>query len=67
MYGRCKKCGKKLTDPESRLRGYGPECWEELVARIRVSMAEEEDRPIPGQMNLFDYIGEPEGKSKDGA
>lgn len=27
MYSRCQKCGKKLTDPESIKRGYGPECW----------------------------------------
>lgn len=58
MYGRCKKCGKKLTDPESRLRGYGPECWEELVARIRASIDDEENRPIPGQINLFEYMNQ---------
>ena len=57
MYGRCKKCGKRLTDPESRLRGYGPECWEELVAKIRASASEDEEKPIPGQISLFDYIG----------
>ena len=28
---RCIKCGKKLTDRTSRLRGYGPVCWEKLV------------------------------------
>lgn len=27
MYSKCQKCGKKLTDPESIKRGYGPECW----------------------------------------
>lgn len=26
MYTVCQKCGKKLTDPESMRRGYGPEC-----------------------------------------
>lgn len=25
MYSKCQKCGKKLTDPESIKRGYGPE------------------------------------------
>ena len=25
--GRCGKCGKMLTDPESLERGIGPECW----------------------------------------
>lgn len=28
---RCIKCGKRLTDRTSRLRGYGPVCWERLV------------------------------------
>ena len=25
MFTKCQKCGKKLTDPESMARGYGPE------------------------------------------
>ena len=25
--GHCGKCGKSLTDPESRRRGIGPDCW----------------------------------------
>jgi len=25
----CGYCGRNLTDPESRLRGIGPDCWEE--------------------------------------
>lgn len=25
--GRCAKCGRKLTTPESIKRGFGPECW----------------------------------------
>ena len=25
--GRCGKCGRQLTDPESIQRGIGPECW----------------------------------------
>lgn len=28
---RCVKCGKKLTDSMSRLRGYGPVCWSRLM------------------------------------
>lgn len=30
MYTVCQKCGKKLTDPESMRRGYGPECWSQI-------------------------------------
>lgn len=28
--GRCGRCGRALTDPESIARGLGPECWEIL-------------------------------------
>jgi hypothetical protein len=27
LIGKCGYCGLKLTDPESRLRGIGPDCW----------------------------------------
>jgi hypothetical protein len=27
--GSCAYCGRSLTDPESRLRGIGPDCWED--------------------------------------
>lgn len=29
--GRCGKCGRTLTDPESIQRGIGPECWKGIV------------------------------------
>lgn len=25
--GKCGKCGRRLTDPESIQRGFGPKCW----------------------------------------
>jgi hypothetical protein len=28
--GHCKRCGRKLTDPKSVMRGYGPKCWEKM-------------------------------------
>lgn len=28
LIGACGYCGRKLTDPESRARGIGPDCWE---------------------------------------
>lgn len=31
MFTKCQKCGKKLTDPESMARGYGPECWSQIT------------------------------------
>jgi len=27
---RCRRCGKKLTKPESIWRGYGDVCWEKV-------------------------------------
>lgn len=38
MYSKCQKCGKKLTDPESIKRGYGPECWNSLTAHYYRSL-----------------------------
>lgn len=29
--GRCGKCGRKLTTPESIERGFGPECYKEAI------------------------------------
>lgn len=28
---KCVKCGKRLTDSMSKIRGYGPVCWNRLV------------------------------------
>ena len=28
--GRCGRCGRKLTSPESIERGFGPSCWEAI-------------------------------------
>jgi hypothetical protein len=28
----CRQCGKPLTDPVSKLRGIGPECWAHIVS-----------------------------------
>lgn len=39
----CKRCGKKLKDEESMIRGYGPKCWERV----------KEDR---NQINLFKEV-----------
>lgn len=25
--GRCCRCGRPISDPDSKLRGYGPDCW----------------------------------------
>lgn len=60
MYSRCQKCGKKLTDPESIKRGYGPECWGR-IPRIHISETEE-DEQIDGQMSIFDVLDEPPEK-----
>lgn len=28
--GKCARCGRKLTDPDSIIRGIGPECWTKI-------------------------------------
>lgn len=45
-----------LTDPESQLRGYGPECWEK-ISGICLSNIEnyQENSVLPGQMSIFDF------------
>lgn len=30
--GRCNRCGRSLSDPESKKRGIGPDCWAHLQA-----------------------------------
>lgn len=50
---KCKNCGRKLTDPESIGRGYGPQCW----AEVKGDSAQDEDIQIPGQMDIFDFLG----------
>lgn len=60
MYSKCQKCGRKLTDPESIKRGYGPECWGRILG-IHISETEE-DEQIDGQMSIFDVLDEPPEK-----
>lgn len=36
MYSKCQKCGRKLTDPESIERGYGPECWGSILPHYSI-------------------------------
>lgn len=59
MYSKCQRCGRKLTDPESIQRGYGPECWAELTGHyssvIKEGSSSGDVDQIPGQMNVFDY------------
>lgn len=56
MYSSCQKCGKRLTDPESMKRGYGPECWAKISGEKQVKNSfPEHDYDVPGQMNIFDF------------
>ena len=36
---RCFKCGRSITDPESRVRGVGPECFDSLAIEHRNHVA----------------------------
>lgn len=60
MYIKCQKCGKKLTDPESQRRGYGPECWEKISGISSKASKYDglpDDYEVPGQMSIFDPEG----------
>ena len=65
MYSKCQRCGRKLTDPESMIRGYGPECWADIVNIVREQLHPREDEPIPGQMTIFDLIGGEDDNNKE--
>lgn len=53
---RCKRCGRLLVNQESVEQGYGCQC-------IKKAKQEEIDKqPIDGQMELFDFFKESEGK-----
>ena len=65
MYSKCQRCGRKLTDPESMVRGYGPECWADIVNIVREQMHPQEDEPIPGQMTIFELIGGEDDNGKE--
>lgn len=45
---RCKRCGRLLTSTKAVQEGYGESC------RCKVDREEQERKPIPGQMTLFD-------------
>lgn len=47
---RCKRCGRLLTSAEAVERGYGCRCAQ------KTRMEEEEKQPIPGQMNLSEFL-----------
>lgn len=43
----CKRCGGELTSRESRLRGYGPDCWQ--AVQLDVMARRLRDQPMsPG-------------------
>ncbi len=33
VLGHCRQCGRELTDIASAERGYGPQCWKQVVER----------------------------------
>ena len=53
---RCKRCGRLLTSKKAISDGYGENC------RCKVRKEENEKAPIPGQMNIEDYLDNVEDK-----
>lgn len=60
-----RNAGKKLTDPESIKRGYGPECWNSLTAHYYRSPVDWENYRVPGQMTIEDFLGGLKDGEKD--
>lgn len=63
-------CGRRLTDPVSRSRGYGPECWlavhPELASpsrRRRLALAVPKPRVPAGLIEGQEVLFETEGVS----
>ena len=57
---RCLRCGRLLTSEEAVENGYGCRCMELAKHEKR------EKEPIPGQMDIFDYLGgNDNGRSSD--
>lgn len=71
MTGRCIMCGRRLKDPESRARGYGPKCWRAHLASLGLLTTGRRKRKkgtvkpgemdqIPGQMSIYDFLEIPD-------
>lgn len=65
---RCRMCGRKITDPESMQRGFGPQCWEQMHPAYSAADTEEIVM-IPGQMELEDWLrgGDEVGRQEEQA
>lgn len=43
--GKCRNCGRPLTDPESLARGYGPLCFAKLFPHLTANESLEVEEP----------------------
>lgn len=61
---RCRMCGKRITNPESLKRGFGPVCWAELHPQQVTKAADDEPEiiQIPGQIDIEDWLRDCDGK-----
>ena len=66
VYSRCRKCGRKLTDPDSRARGFGPECWQSISGQSAAGADPDEREPIEGQISIYDYMEDMENEEQNG-
>jgi hypothetical protein len=44
----CKRCGRSLSDPDSRVRGYGPTCFGKVPAAVFAQLEEAGQLRFPG-------------------
>ena len=60
----CGNCGRKIKDPISLERGYGPSCWKKINPGARAADQKikrkmdlpGEDDQLPGQISIEEYL-----------
>lgn len=47
-FASCRRCGRSLSDPESKIRGYGPTCFSKVPAMVTKMLEEAGQMRFPG-------------------
>jgi hypothetical protein len=48
----CEICGKRLDDPQSKVRGIGSDCWQRVLTRLEASERVRDDDSAEGLFEL---------------
>jgi len=52
----CQRCGRKLTDPRSIKRGYGPVCWSKIKVKPEAAIKEPPKEPNEPEHPVVDTL-----------